>query len=784
MKRDLLIYYSLAFCTFPVLADKTEKQNVIFILADDLGWADLECYGSNFYETPNIDNLAKKGVKFNRAYAASPISSAARGAIMTGKYPSRTGYTGLPAQRLKPSLGRIIDADFEPDIKSEEFTLAEAFHDNGYKTIHIGKWHLGTTPETMPLCQGFDTYYSGYENGKWKNGRFNDKGEFITDVLTDMAIESIKNSGDEPFFLNLWYYAVHTPIMAKSKDISYFKDKAREMGLDTIKAVVQGEPFPAIPWFLQEKGDKRNGKQRRIIQSNPVYAAFLYCLDQNIGRIVKCLEDMDLMDNTTIVFYSDNGGLSTAEGSPTCNSPLKDGKGWDSEGGVRVPLIIYSPVFYNKSHENDGIITGTDIYPTLLDICGLPQYPNQHIDGMSRVSLLKGEKENRGPFLWHSPHYFNQGGYPFDAVLYGNWKYIYRYDLEKSYLYNLSDDIGEKNNLIEKNPHKYLEMKKMVDEYLDSIDAKYPRLNPDSLQKIFSRKEFHYTPVSGIGYEEGVSRRDPSDVIMVNDTCYVYYTKIYGKTSGYYGRIWCAYSVDEGYNWHEIGEVLSVGRKGTFDSFAVFTPNIIKWDNKYYMYYTGVKPSEGTDTFNNDSYSDYTALGVAVSESPIGPFVRVSDEPVLVPGKDKDDFDSYRIDDASLLYRDNRFWLYYKGRRYNDFIAGNKKTHMGVAFSDSPKGPFVKYGSPLLGRSHEVMIWPYYNGVFSLASFSSSIEYASDGLSFGKSVNGIYKKNRPAAPGAFRPDLTDHRNVNNNLKWGIAMILKKNKCYLERFSFN
>ena len=177
-------------------------------------------------------------------------------------------------------------------------------------------------------------------------------------------------------------------------------------------------------------------------------------------------------------------------------------------------------------------------------------------------------------------------------------------------------------------------------------------------------------------------------------------------------------------------------------------------------------------------------MGVAVSESPIGPFVRVSDEPVLVPGKDKDDFDSYRIDDASLLYRDNRFWLYYKGRRYNDFIAGNKKTHMGVAFSDSPKGPFVKYGSPLLGRSHEVMIWPYYNGVFSLASFSSSIEYASDGLSFGKSVNGIYKKNRPAAPGAFRPDLTDHRNVNNNLKWGIAMILKKNKCYLERFSFN
>lgn len=480
---DINRLYPYGFCgifgvTFSMSLQAEERQNVIFILADDLGWADLGCNGSSFYETPNLDRLASHGMLFKRAYAGSPISSAARGAIMTGKYPSRTGYTGLSGQWKKPSLGRLIDADFSPNISTDEYTMAEAFHDNGYKTIHVGKWHLGETDETMPLGQGFDKYFSGYENGKWKRGRFNEKGEFVTDVLTDIAINSIKECGDKPFFLNLWYYAVHTPIMAKEKDIEYFKAKAKRLGLDKKKAIVRGEPFPAVPWFLQEKGDNRNGTRRRIIQSDPVYAAFLYCLDQNIGRIIDYLDESGLSENTTIVFYSDNGGLATSEGSPTCNSPLKDGKGWDSEGGIRIPLVIYSPKMKTDKHICKSTIVGTDLYPTLLELCGLPLYPKQHIDGVSRLSLLQGNEEGRKPVFWHSPHYFNQGGYPFSAVIDGDWKYIYRYDLETSYLYNLKDDIGEKANLVNKNAEVREVLKQKLDKYLKEVKAKYPTENP------------------------------------------------------------------------------------------------------------------------------------------------------------------------------------------------------------------------------------------------------------------------------------------------------------------
>lgn len=297
-------------------------------------------------------------------------------------------------------------------------------------------------------------------------------------------------------------------------------------------------------------------------------------------------------------------------------------------------------------------------------------------------------------------------------------------------------------------------------------------------------KEFRYQEITGIGYEEGIYRRDPSDIIKVNDTCYVYYTKICGQTSGYHGRIWCAISVDEGFNWQEIGEVLGIGEAGEFDSYAVFTPNIIYWNGKYYLYYTGVKPTDGTNTFMNNMNSDYTAIGVSVSESPTGPFKRISNNPILTVSKKKDAFDSYRIDDASLLYRDEKIWLYYKGRCYNDFREGPRNTHMGVAFSESPLGPFVKHISPLLDRSHEVMIWPYKEGVCALASFSSTIEYASDGLDFNMHGTGIYKQNRPCAPGMYRPDLIGCSEVTKSgLEWGISMILQNGKCYLTRFSF-
>lgn len=303
-------------------------------------------------------------------------------------------------------------------------------------------------------------------------------------------------------------------------------------------------------------------------------------------------------------------------------------------------------------------------------------------------------------------------------------------------------------------------------------------------QNKLENKFFSYDKITGIGYEKGVTRRDPSDIIKVGDTYYVYYTKIYGRADGYWGTIWYATSKDNGFSWKEQGEVLSIGNRGTFDSHAVFTPNIICVKDKYYLYYTGVKPTLGrTDgVFENNSLNDFTAIGIAVADSPNGPFHRLSNEPILRVSTDNNAFDSYRVDDASLLYRDGKFWLYYKGRSIKDGKNGPLYTKMGVAIADSPEGPYIKYGKPILSQSHEVLIWPDTEGIYAFASFSSTIELAKDGLDFESKPLGIKKDKRPIAPGAYRPDLTNDR-IKSSLSWGISMVLNGDECYLIRYSF-
>jgi len=295
--------------------------------------------------------------------------------------------------------------------------------------------------------------------------------------------------------------------------------------------------------------------------------------------------------------------------------------------------------------------------------------------------------------------------------------------------------------------------------------------------------EFHYDTVTGIGYELGCTRRDPSDVLKVGDTWYVWYTKVYGRSEGYWGTIWYATSTDSGYTWIKQGESLGRGEEGAFDSQATFTPNILVIRDKYYLFYTGVKPTPGrTDgVFENNSSTDITAIGVAVSDSPHGPFKRISPEPGLMISEDYSDFDSYRVDDASLLHFNGKFWLYYKGRSKAHGVKGPELTRMGVAFADNPAGPYKKYGEPILPESHEVFIWPYQSGVVALASISSTIEYAPDGIAFLSNKLGKKVRNRPNAPGVFRPDLTGHNDSYTKLQWGISMIHNGNESYLIRF---
>ena len=294
---------------------------------------------------------------------------------------------------------------------------------------------------------------------------------------------------------------------------------------------------------------------------------------------------------------------------------------------------------------------------------------------------------------------------------------------------------------------------------------------------------FEYTKILGIGHEQGCTRRDPSDVILVDNTYYVYYTKVYGRASGYWGTIWCASSNDHGFSWKEEGEILGLGDHGAFDSQATFTPNIIEVKGKYYLFYTGVKPTPGRSdaVFENNSSTDITAIGLAVAAHPNSPFTRISNKPVLEVSSEKEKFDSYRIDDASLLFKDGKYWLYYKGRSKKHGKGGPALTQMGVAFAENIEGHYQKFGSAILPDSHEVMIWSFNDGVATLASKSSSLHYAPDGLDFTTNNQGVIVENRPNAPGAFRPELTQMPLNKIGITWGISMIHNGAEAYLIRF---
>lgn len=294
--------------------------------------------------------------------------------------------------------------------------------------------------------------------------------------------------------------------------------------------------------------------------------------------------------------------------------------------------------------------------------------------------------------------------------------------------------------------------------------------------------KFTYSEVEGIGLDSVYNRRDPSDIIKVDDTYYIWYTRMISpQRSGYWGDIWYATSQDEGHTWVEQGQALAVGKKGTFDSHSVFTPNILVCKGRYYMYYTAVQPTPGRDdlVFEGNSTSDFTAIGLAVSDSPDGPFVRVENNPVLSISDVDEDFDSYRIDDAAMLVKDNKIWMYYKGRSIVHGKNGPRFTKMGVAFSDQPEGPFKKNSETLIEKGHEVLVWQQDGGIASLASLSKSIFFAKDGLDFYSIQDNV--ENFPMAPGLYRPHLEDGNKATEIPGWGIGMKQGKGWAYLLRF---
>ena len=431
------------------------RLNVVFILADDLGAHDLGCTGSTFYETPNLDRLASEGMRFTHAYAACPVCSPTRAAIMTGKYPPRTGITDFIGGNRK---GMLLPAPYAHQLSLNEPTLAKAMKAAGYVTGMAGKWHLGGTG-FGPEKQGFD-FVASADPENW-NAQVD-----RADRVTRFALDFLDKNKAKPFFLYLPHNLPHIPLNAKPELVAKYQKKAA-----------------ALPPLAESARFRAEGKSLdRRVQDHAVYAAMLEDLDHAVGQVLQKLDDLGLAKNTLVIFTSDNGGLSTAEGSPTSNAPLRAGKGWLYEGGIREPLIVRWPGVVRTGATTANLACSIDFYPTILEAAGVKEAQPPLLDGVSLVPSLKShDRVEIRTLFWHYPHYSNQGGRPSGAILVGRTKLIENYENGRLELFNVATDPGEQRDLAADPAHE--QTKRSLHESLvkwrTEVGAKLPTQNPD-----------------------------------------------------------------------------------------------------------------------------------------------------------------------------------------------------------------------------------------------------------------------------------------------------------------
>ncbi len=445
-----------------------EPMNFVFILVDDLGQKDIGIEGSEFYETPNIDSLAAGGMRFTYGYATCEVCSPSRASIMLGKYPPRIGITdwiGAATGSRWNRNDRVLPAANKTSLPHEDITLAEAMREAGYKTFFAGKWHLGGEG-SFPEDHGFDInkgghhrgsppggFFSPYKNPKLKDGP---KGESLTLRLASETVSFIEANKDQPFFAYLSFYAVHAPIQTTAALRSKYIAKAKQRGL-------------AESRFLFDRT-----MPVRQVQDNPVYAGMMETVDRAVGMVMRKLDELGLADNTAILFTGDIGGVSSGDAYATSILPLRGGKGRQWEGGIREPYYIKAPGVTRQQSVCDIPVTGTDFYPTILELADIPLKPQQHVDGVSLLPLLKGETLAERDLYWHYPHYGNQGGEPCAIIRSSNWKLIHYFEDGRNELYDINADIGEQTNRLKANPEIAWELMARLDSWLKETGALIP----------------------------------------------------------------------------------------------------------------------------------------------------------------------------------------------------------------------------------------------------------------------------------------------------------------------
>ena len=448
----------------------------VFILVDDLGRPDLGCEGSRFYETPNIDRLAAQAMRFEYGYAACQVCSPSRAAIQSGKYPARLGITDyIGGRRLANQPDnwsrntRLLPARYETHLSLQETTIAESLHSHGYRTFFAGKWHLGDT--------GFGPFENGYQINKgghlagtppggyfapYRNLALTDgpPGEVLPIRLGRETAQFIKNHGDQPFFAMLSFYSVHAPIQCTRAKWSRYRAKAVAMN-------------PAAPpnRFIIDRT-----KEVRQVQDHPVYAGMIEEMDTAVGMVLDAIDDSGIADRTIVIFTSDNGGVSSGDGFATSSLPFRGGKGRQWEGGIREPYYIRWPGVTSGTTTNVPA-TGMDFYPTILEIAGLPLLPEQHLDGVSLVPVLRGDTIPERPLFWHYPHYGNQGGEPSCIIRSGEWKLIHYFEDSRNELYRITRDVGEQHDLSAEQPDRVDALYAQLKAWQTEVGARFPTGN-------------------------------------------------------------------------------------------------------------------------------------------------------------------------------------------------------------------------------------------------------------------------------------------------------------------
>ena len=444
-----------------------QGKSYVLILVDDLGYMDIGAYNPKcFYETPNIDRLAQSGLKFTDGYAANPVCSPTRFGIQTGRYPTRKDATNFFTGRRG---GKFACAPLHDRLDHDETTIAEALKEQGYATFFAGKWHLGPTEEFWPKKHGYDVnaggfkaggpyggkkYFSPYGNPRLRDGP---DGEHLPDRLATDTCKFMETNKGNPFFAMLSFYSVHTPLIGRPDLVTKYKKKA---------AKINGQEFGDEEQIFGKKQRKV-----RILQKHAVYAAMVEAMDHAVGKVMKKVIDLGLEDEVVICFTSDNGGLSTSEGSPTSNLHLRGGRGWIYEGGIREPFIVKWPGVTRAGSNSAVPVMSTDFFPTFVKAAG--GEIKETVDGVDLLPFLKGGKLKREALYWHYPHYSNQGGFPSGAIRMGDWKLVERYEDGRVHLYNLKEDIGEKNDVQKGNEERVHAMRSKLHAWYKETDAKF-----------------------------------------------------------------------------------------------------------------------------------------------------------------------------------------------------------------------------------------------------------------------------------------------------------------------